>query len=353
MQNKKRFFEYDFRVGSLPSGEKNSITDVGGVLVGNFTKIEGDDIRTGITVIDPGIENLFQKKLPAAFWAGNGAGKVTGNTQIEEFGTIEAPIGLTNTLAVGTVARGLVDLVIQNTPNLEKTDTINIFVGETNDGFLNAIHKDSLTKEDAGEAYAARSKEFQIGNVGAGTGTRSFTWKSGLGTSSRVIEVGNQKYTLGILTQPNFRGELTILGVPVGRILEKEAAETPLKDDGSCMIVVATDAPLTSRQLKRVAKRALIGLTRTGSVMLSGSGDYVIAFSTSRAGLEGSGETRQCLEEEVLSKFFYGVADGAEESIYDSLFAAETMTGRDGNKFNALPKEKVIEILKIYGKQRI
>ncbi|MBI3588994.1 MAG: P1 family peptidase [Candidatus Liptonbacteria bacterium] len=345
----KRFRDYGFKVGILNTGPKNTITDVGGVLVGHFTKIEGEDVRTGITIIDPGIKDLFSKKLPAAISVGNGAGKIAGSTQIEELGTIEAPIGLTNTLAVGPVTRGLIEVVIQNTPGVGKDDTVNVFVGETNDGFLNDIHKDSLSKKDVLKAYASRSPNFLIGNVGAGTGIRSFSFKSGMGTASRVIEVGENKYTLGVLTQPNFRGELTILGVPVGHILEG-GARTPLRDNGSCMIVIATDAPLTSRQLKRVAKRAFFGMVRTGSVMLSGSGDYAIAFSTSRIGLEASGEVGRCLEEETLSKFFYAVADAVEESIYDSLFAAEALTGRDGNSFDALPKDKVVKILKENGR---
>lgn len=348
---KKRLREYGIKPGFLPIGKKNMITDVSGVLVGHTTKIEGQDIRTGITIIDPGVKNLFRDKLPAAIAVGNGFGKLIGITQVEELGTIETPVALTNTLAVGAVMRGIVDIVIEETSDLLETETINAVVGETNDGLLNDIHKDIITKEDVWAAYQSRSNKTEIGNVGAGTGTRAFSWKGGIGTSSRIIKVGDKKYTVGVLVQTNFGGALNIMGVPIGRLLRKTDFDSSLNPsgDGSCMIVIATDAPFSSRQLKRVAKRSFVGLARTGSVLSHGSGDYAITFSTNRDGLESIGSMGKCVNEQELTKFFLGTAEAVEESVYDALFAAETMQGRNKNILEALPVEKVIKILKRYG----
>lgn len=336
-----------FTVGFLPSGERGSICDVEGVRVGHLTKIEGVDVRTGVTVVDPGAKNLYRNKLPAAVYVGNGYGKLAGSTQVEELGTLEAPIALTNTLAVGPVLRGVVDVVIKNTPDLKPTETINVVVGETNDGILNTIHTNTITSADTEAAYRACSTNVAGGNVGAGTGTRAFSWKGGIGGASRVVMIGGKKYTIGILIQTNFGGSLTILGVPIGTLLGKnDFADILPLPDGSCMIVVATDAPFSARQLKRLAKRAFLGLIRTGSIVAPGSGDYVIAFSTNRAGVEGS-EAGACLPDSDLTPFFLGAVEAAEEAVYDALFCAETLSGR-GNTLEALPFTRVVDLLKKY-----
>ncbi|MBP6866146.1 MAG: P1 family peptidase [Candidatus Pacebacteria bacterium] len=345
MSNKKRFFEYGFSVGFLKAGLLRSIADVSGITIGHTTKIEGNDVRTGVTVIDPGVKDLFTSKIPAAFYAGNGFGKSAGSIQIEELGTLEAPIALTNTLAVGRVLRGLVDLVLSQ-EKVEKTQTINAFVGECNDGILNDIHKDIISEKDVTLAYQNKKQDFEIGNVGAGCGTRCFSWKGGIGTSSRVTSVSGKEYTVGALVQTNYGGALEILGVPIGKILNKTDYKGIAPDtDGSCMIIVATDAPLTSRQLKRVAKRAIMGLAKTGTMMRTGSGDFVLAFTTSRTGLEGSGIVGQCLSDEDLNGIFLATAEATEEAVYDALFAAKDMEGRDGNKLEALPVDTVMELL--------
>ncbi|MDP3764455.1 MAG: P1 family peptidase [bacterium] len=343
----KRFKDYGFKVGFLPCGKKNSIADVLGVRVGHFNKISGRDIRTGITIIDPGIKNLFRKKIPAAIYVGNGFGKLTGITQVEELGTLETPIALTNTLAVGPVMRGVVDWVIKNSPDIKPIETINTVVGETNDGWLNNIHKNSIGADDVFKAFKNLSTNTGAGCVGAGVGTRVFSWKGGIGSSSRLIKIGNKKYTLGALVQTNFGGALNILGLPIGKILGETDFDNFIKTgDGSCVVVLATDAPFSARQLKRIAKRAVLGLAKTGSVMAHGSGDYIIAFSTNRNGIEGEGDLSKCLLDADLTQFFLGAVEAVEESVYDALFAAKTTTGRGGNTLKSIPKDQVIEIIK-------
>ncbi|MDO8621606.1 MAG: P1 family peptidase [bacterium] len=351
---RKRFRDYGFRVGMLPSGSRASIADVAGVRVGHRTIVEGDDVRTGVTMIDPGVADLNARKLPAAVAVGNGAGKVAGFTQVEEFGTIDSPIALTNTLAVGPVMRGVVDLVLAQTSNLGPLDTVNAVVGECNDGMLSDIHRDVVTAAHVRAAYDARSADVAVGCVGAGTGTRCFSWKGGIGTASRIVIVGGERHTVGVLVQTNYGGALTMLGVPIGELLGKTdyAGFMPPKHDGSCMVVLATDAPLTSRQLKRIASRAFLGLARTGSVMRHPSGDYAIAFTTNRTGLEGSGAIGSCVVEENLTPFFLACVDAVEESVYDALFTAETMAGRDGNVLEALPIERVLAMLSERGIRR-
>lgn len=336
---KKRFRAYGFKPGLLPTGPKNTIADVMGVRVGHLTRREGEDVQTGVTIIDPGVPNLFRNKLPAAIAVGNGFGKLTGVTQVEELGTLETPIALTNTLAVGPVMRGVVDLVITQTPDLGAAETINAVVGETNDGMLNAVHKNIIVSEDVAKAYQAASEDVGLGCVGAGTGTRAFSWKGGIGSASRIVNIAGKSFTLGVLVQTNFGGALTIMGVPVGRTLGKTDFDSFLPTgDGSCMIVVATDAPVTDRQLKRIAKRALLGMVRAGSVMANGSGDYAIAFTTERAG---------SLSDADLTPFFLAAVEATEESIYDALFLAETTTGH-GHTLEALPVDRVVELLKRY-----
>ena len=348
--NKKRFFEYGFRVGFLNAGALRSIADVQGVTVGHVTKVEGSDVRTGITLVDPGVKNLYHDKIPAAFYAGNGTGKVAGISQIEELGTLEAPIALTTTLSAGTVTQGMVALALSS-EKLESIQTVNVFVGECNDGILNNIHKNSLAESDVKIAYENRKPDFEIGNVGAGTGTRLFSWKGGIGTASRLVTVNGGTYTVGALVQTNYGGALEILGVPVGKLFSKTDYEGIVPDtDGSCMIVLATDAPLTARQLKRLAKRAFMGLAKTGTIMRTVSGDFALAFTTSRVGLEGSGAIGQCLADADLTGPFLAAAESVEEAVYDALFAAETMRGRSGNVLEAINKEKVIDLLSRYGK---
>ncbi len=227
--NKKRFFEYGFKVGFLNSRPLHSIADVQGITVGHITKVEGAETRTGVTVIDPGVPDLFKKKIPAAFYAGNGTGKVTGVSQIEELGTLEAPIALTTTLSVGTVMQGMVNLIISK-EELEKEQSINTFVGECNDAILNNIHKNSIAEDDVRIAYENRKKEFEVGSVGAGTGTRAFSWKGGIGTASRIVTVNGEEYNFGALVQTNYGGGLEILGVPIGKHLSKTEYEGIVPD---------------------------------------------------------------------------------------------------------------------------
>ena len=347
---KRRFRSFGFGVGVLPTGAQNTIADVRGVRVGHATKIKGDDVRTGVTVIDPGVANLYHKKVPAAIAVGNGFGKLAGYTQVEELGTLEAPIALTNTLATGTVMRAIVDLVLKITPHISPIQTINAVVGETNDGLLNNVHSDVISKADVFRAYASRSSRVRLGSVGAGTGTKAFEWKGGIGSASRVCIVEGRRYVIGALVQTNYHGLLTVLGVPIWKFVGKGSrlSGKQLHDNGSCMIVLATDAPLTARQLKRIARRAFIGLGKTGSVMKHGSGDYTIAFTTSRTRLEGSGIAGKCLKDEKLDTFFEAAVDTVEESVYDALFLGETTVGRAGNTLKAFPVERVVQILKQY-----
>lgn len=343
---KKRFREYGLTVGRLPTGPKNLISDISGVRVGHVSYVEGDDIRTGLTVIDPGLAGLFRKKLPAGLFVGNGYGKMAGVTQVEELGTIETPIALTNTLAVGPVMRGIIDYVIEQTPDIQPFESINAVVGEANDAWLSRIHKDVVKKEDVKRALETAQADFALGCVGAGTGTRAFAWKGGIGSSSRTVVIDEKKYTIGALVQTNYGGALKILGKDIGYKLGKTDFDTFLPADGSCMIVVATDAPVSSRTLKRLAKRATLALVRTGSVMAHGSGDYAIVFSTSRAGLDGPESTSLIREDNLtLTSLFLATMDAVEESIYDALFLAETTKGRDGELREALPVDQILSWL--------
>ncbi len=336
---KKRFRDYGLNPWILTPGRRNMITDVGRVKVGHRTIIKGDDIRTGVTIIDPGVPKLFRKKIPAAIAVGNGFGKLTGITQVEETGLLEAPIALTNTLAVGPVMRGIIDIVLKENPKIKPTESVNVVVGEVNDGFLNNLHKDIITKEDVKKAYANRSKLVKMGNVGAGTGTKCFAWKGGIGTASRVIRVGGKLYVLGGLVQTNYGGSLVIAGVPVGRILKKNSLKSLAGfGGGSCMIVLATDAPVGADTLKRIAKRSFLGLGRTGSIMANQSGDYAIAFSISRE--------KRSLPTDLINLLFLAAVEVVEESVYEALFAAETMRGRDQNVLEALPISKILKLLK-------
>ena len=335
-----RIRDYGLNPGLLPHGPKNLLSDVANVEVGHYTLQKRPNVFTGITVVDPGIENIFRNKLPAAIAVGNGFGKLAGYTQVSELGTLETPIALTNTLAVGPVMRGLIDIMLATTPDLQAHETINPVVGETNDGLVNTIHQLALTSQDVSVAWGAKRKDFELGCVGAGTGTRAFSWKGGIGSASRIVAHEADNYTVGALVQTNFGGALTIMGIPIGLKVGKTDFDTFLHTpDGSCMIVVATDAPLDSRQLKRLAQRALLGMVRTGSIMAHGSGDYAIAFSTAQS-------PAVPLPDDSLNPFFLAAVESVEESIYDALFTATTTAGRDGNVLEKLPVDEVVTMIK-------
>ena len=349
--------DHGVSIGVLEPGIKNSITDVDGVRVGHKTIIEGKDIRTGVTAILPHGRNLYQNKVPAAIYIGNGYGKLTGISQVKELGNMETPIILTNTMSVPTAFNALITYTI-NEPGNERVRSVNCVVGETNDGFLNDIRGRHVSEDDVLEAirYASTEKVSE-GNVGAGTGTVCFGFKGGIGSSSRVLPQSLGGYTVGVLVQSNFGGVLRVDGAPVGEELEKFSFRNNIikKADGSCMIVVATDAPLDARNLERLAMRAMMGLAKTGGIASNGSGDYVIAFSTCNENIISSGERSLIKENEhlknaAMSPLFLATIEATEEAIINSLFAAETMTGRDGNRIEALPEDKVLEILKKYNK---
>ncbi|MDZ7374083.1 MAG: P1 family peptidase [candidate division KSB1 bacterium] len=350
----RKGFPPELRVGILPRGPLNSITDVGGVKVGHVTLRTPDGVCTGVTAILPHGGNLFQEKVPAAIVVGNGFGKLVGSTQVEELGTLETPIILTNTLAVGIAAEAVVQWTIRQ-PGNEGVQSVNPVVGETNDGYLNDIRRLSVRPEHVWQAIdSARAGAVAEGCVGAGTGTVCFGFKGGIGTASRKLPISLGGYTVGVLVQTNFGGVLQIAGVPVGQELGVYYLRDALPTDGgSCMIVVATDAPLDARQLKRLAFRALYGLARTGGLSSHGSGDYVIAFSTApenRVPHQAAEPVRvvPILRDEHLSPLFLAAIEATEEAIYHSLFAAETTHGRDGHVVEAIPVDKVIDILRRY-----
>lgn len=346
---RRRFRDLGLSCGVLPTGPLNAITDVTGVLVGHFTLIEGDDIRTGATAILPHAGNLYQEKVPAGVVVGNGYGKLMGSTQIAELGEIETPIVLTNTLAVPRAADAILDWTLAQ-PGNEAVGSVNMVVGETNDGYLNNIRRRVLTPAMIGQAITtAQPGLVAEGCVGAGTGTVAFGWKGGIGTSSRRLPSSLGCYTVGVLVQSNYGGVLQIAGQPIGQQLgqyylrEQLAAPPPAeRADGSIMIIVATDVPLSDRNLTRLAQRALAGLARTGAAMSNGSGDYVIAFSTAMAVRRKplpTGSLRATLEapNDQLSPLFQAVIEATEEAIYHSLCMATTMRGHRGHTVQALP----------------
>ena len=339
--------------GILPAGPLNAITDVPGVKVGHLTKIDGPDIRTGVTAILPHGGNLFQEKVPAAIFVGNGFGKLAGVTQVQELGNLESPIILTNTLSVATGIEGVVRYSLSQ-PGNESVQSVNAVVGETNDGYLNDIRGMHISPNEVMKAIeTAKSGKVEEGNVGAGTGTVCFGWKGGIGTASRKLPESLGGHTVGVLVQTNFGGNLQIAGVPVGEKQGKYPFKDALeKSDGSCMIVVATDAPVLERNLERMAQRGMMGLAKTGGIASNGSGDYVIAFSTAE-GLRiqhsiPSQELQKAefLGNEDMTALFMAVIEATEEAIINSLFAAETMVGKDNRKIESLPKEKVLEWVK-------
>ena len=354
-QAKKRAREYGLVIGVMQPGAENSITDVPGVLVGHTTLIQDANVRTGVTAIIPYLGNIFQQKVPAAIYVGNGFGKLAGSTQVAELGNIETPIILTNTLNVPVAMEAVIEYTLNQAGN-KNVRSVNAVVGETNDGYLNDIRGMHVKKMDVLTAINnATSGKVAEGNVGAGTGTVCFGFKGGIGTASRKLPESLGGYTVGVLVQTNFGGVLQINGAPVGKELGTFDFSDELLNnaDGSCMVVIATNAPLDSRNLERLAKRAFLGIGKTGGIASNGSGDYIIAFSTATR-LRVAYSTKEPLQvqnvlnNEQMSPLFMAALESTEEAIINSLFAARTTTGRDGNKIQELPLEKVLPILKKY-----
>ena len=337
--------ELGIRPGVYEPGPLNAITDVAGVRVGQVTIVAGESVRTGVTAILPHPGNVFREKVAAAVYVYNAFGKLVGATQVEELGQLETPILLTNTLSVWDAAATLAGWMLA-LPGNEAVASINPVVGETNDGWLNDIRGRHVTPEHVRQALeGARDGAVEEGSVGAGAGTIAFGWKGGIGTTSRRISVSKSSYTVGVLVQTNFGGSLTIAGVPVWQQFKPPQRRGGA--GGSCMIVVATDAPLDARQLKRLAARAILGMARTGSSGSHGSGDYVIAFSTtSRIRADSAGGTpTPPVAEEDLSPLFQAVIEATEEAIYNSLLRATTVRGRDAHVAEAIPIERLRELL--------
>jgi D-aminopeptidase len=356
-EKKPRARDLGVQPGVFSPGPLNAITDVKGVRVGHTTIIEGDNVRTGVTAILPHGGNLFQEKVAGAVFVGNAFGKLAGSTQVTELGQIETPIVLTNTLSVGAGIEGVVAYTIAQ-PGNEQVRSVNALVGETNDGGLNDIRGFHVTRDHVIAAIrAAAEGPVAEGSVGAGTGTSVYGWKGGIGTSSRALPQRYGGYTLGVLVQTNFGGILTIGGAPVGKELGRYTygpSRQPGPDnsgDGSCMIVVATDAPVDARDLRRIAARAVYGLARTGSSYGNGSGDFAIAFSTSPEVRYREGEKdrpRAILGLDGVSPLFQAVLEATEEAVYNSMFQATAVTSR-GRTVEAIPIARVKEILKKYG----
>ncbi|MEM1096636.1 MAG: P1 family peptidase [Bacteroidota bacterium] len=351
-QDRPRARDVGVAPGILSPGPLNAITDVAGLRVGQVTLIAGDSIRTGVTAILPHGGNLYQDKVPAGFAVGNGYGKFMGSTQIRELGEIETPIVLTNTLSVPRAADGVVGWTLAQ-PGNERVRSVNAVVGETNDGYLNDIRARAVQPQHVADAIeAATDGPVEEGSVGAGTGTVMFGWKGGIGTSSRQLPEALGGYTVGVLVQTNYGGVLDIMGVPVGRLLNQYYLRNALDRgdaDGSIILIVATDAPLSDRNLERVARRALLAIARTGSPMTNGSGDYALAFSTAES-VRRTPERRRAvspvadLPNGSMSPLFQATMEAAEEAIYNALFKATTVSGHRGT-IEALPLDEVLPLL--------
>jgi D-aminopeptidase len=350
-QSLKNARDWGIQIGVLKPGKLNSITDVTGVTVGHSTVKKGDSVNTGVTVIIPHQGNIFQQKVPAAVYTGNGFGKLAGSTQVNELGNIETPIVLTNTLSVPAAMNGLISYTLAQAGN-EKISSVNAVVGETNDGFLNDIRGRHVTEQDVVKAIQSASPNKVLeGAIGAGTGTVCFGFKGGIGSSSRKLPASLGGYTIGVLVQSNFGGVLTIDGVAVGAYLQKFSFSNELLNnvDGSCMIVVATDAPLDHRNLMRLAKRAMLGLGRTGGIASNGSGDYVIAFSTAEQNrvlhqTNNLPKPLLNLPNDATSPLFMAAIEATEEAIVNSLLAATETIGFKGNKVAALPIQQLMPL---------
>jgi len=352
-QHRPRAREAGITFGVLPTGQLNAITDVAGVKVGQVTLIEGANVRTGVTAILPHGGNLYQDKVPAGFSVGNAYGKFMGSTQIKELGEIETPILLTNTLNVPEAAAGIIEWTLGQ-PGNEEVRSVNAVVGETNDGTLNDIRGRHVTPAHAIAAIeAARDGPVQEGAVGAGTGTIAFSWKGGIGTSSRKLPANLGGWTVGVLVQTNYGGVLQVAGVPVGQALGQYYLKDELSKasgDGSCIVVIATDAPLSDRNLERLAHRGLLGIAGTGSPMTNGSGEYAVAFSTN-LDVRRTPERRAHpsaivdLPNDQMSPLFEAAVEAAEEAAINSLFAAMPMDG-NGRHIDALPVTQVVKLYK-------
>jgi D-aminopeptidase len=372
--SRPRAREIGIAPGALTPGPLNAITDVAGVRVGQTTVIEGDTVRTGVTAILPHAGNLFQEKVAGAVFVGNAFGKLAGSTQVQELGTIETPIVLTNTLSVGAAMDAVVRWTLAQ-PGNENVRSVNALVGETNDGTLNDIRGLHVTRDHVTAAIAgAKPGPVDEGAVGAGTGTIAFGWKGGIGTSSRTVPMGSNTWTVGVLVQSNYGGRLVIDGVPVWKELTPPASakatagkpasatadlsavapseDTGAKADGSCMIVVATDAPVDAKNLQRLAARAVFALARTGSTYSNGSGDFAIAFSThpsQRVTNAGGPQSRLVIPTDGVSGLFEGVLDATEEAVDNSLLKATDVTA-NGRTIQALPIEPLRRMLTKYGR---
>ena len=374
-QTRPRARDLGIQPGVGTPGPLNAVTDVAGVRVGHTTLVSGDAVRTGVTAILPHGGNLFREKVPGAVFVGNAFGKLAGSTQVQELGTIESPIVLTNTLGVGVALDAVVRWTLGQ-PGNENVRSVNALVGETNDGGLNDIRGLHVTREHVMAAVTgARDGAVDEGAVGAGTGTVAFGWKGGIGTSSRRVRQQSDEWTVGVLVQSNYGGRLTIAGVPVWKDLAPQTAaannapnlerstanaaprtrnaerrsDSP---DGSCMIIVATDAPLDSRNLERLAARAIFALARTGSTYSNGSGDFAIAFSTHaslRLTAAAAPQSRTLLPSDSVSGLFEAVLDATEEAVYNSLLKATDTTG-NGRTVRAIPLEPLAALLKKYGR---
>ena len=337
--------QWGVEVGIFHTGPQNAIIDVPGVMVGHSTLIKGHHVRTGVTAVLPHQGNLFEAKVPAAIFVGNGFGKLAGSTQVEELGFIETPIILTNTLSVGTAITATVMYTLAQDSS-KSIRSVNAIVGETNDGFINDIRGLHVNTSDVLAAISKASRtNVEEGNVGAGTGTMSFGFKAGIGTSSRRLPQDLGGYTVGVLVQANFGGVLEIAGVPIGKLMGRYPfKEAILSGDGSCMIIIATDAPLNSSGLKRLAKRAMLGFAKTGGMSSNGSGDYVIAFCTDHS----LGEVvtgAQVMRNDKLSPLFQATIEATEEAIINALLAAEDMTGYNGHTASAIDKDLLKSLL--------
>lgn len=353
-QPRARARELGVAPGIFKPGSLNAITDVAGVRVGQVTLHEGDRIRTGVTAILPHGGNPFLERVPAAVFVGNGFGKLAGSTQVAELGELETPILLTCTLCVWKAADAMVEWMLEQ-PGMERVRSINPLVAETNDGTLNDIRARPITTAAVRAALVgAASGPVTEGSVGAGTGTVAFGWKGGIGNSSRLLPVSLGGYTVGVLVQSNFGGVLQVLGAPVGQALGRYAFQDEVsaeRGDGSVIVVIATDAPLSDRNLRRVAARAMMGLARTGSSASNGSGDYAVAFSTAREvrrAWDAKRHTTTELANEEVSALFQAVVEATEEAVYNSLFMASTTTG-NGRTVEAIPLERVRQILHDHG----
>ena len=352
-QPHKTLREWGFPTGIFQTGQYNAITDVPGVTVGHVTLIEGDSIRTGVTAIVPHQGNIFRQKVPAAIYVGNGFGKLAGVTQVRELGNIETPVILTNTLSVAAGMEGAIRYTLMQ-PGNERENSVNAVVGETNDGRLNDTRGMHVTPQMVIDAInKAHGGPVEQGCVGAGTGTICFGFKGGIGTSSRVLPESLGGYTIGVLVQTNYGGILEIDGVQVGQKLHKHDFINHVRKtenvDGSCMMVVITDAPLDSRNLERVAKRAMMGMAKTGGIASNGSGDYVIALSVAPGNLIDSRAktiTSTVLANSEMSSIFAATIEATAEALWNSLFMADPMTGRNGYHVDALPVDQVLEMLR-------